>query len=128
MLDDPYDPLEELKQRIFDEAEWLGQQMLFDLVESVSVPVAFEGSRVVRSLPGEPPRLETGLYASTLQYESIIDIEGGKFRISLFTDDERGIWFEEGTDNMAPRPHFDAITEKWADTVVSHMQYIASGQ
>src|SRR4051812_4517587 len=54
-----------------------------------------------RSLPGEPPRRETGALSSSVRYE----INEAKLTAWVGTDLPYGMWLEKGTKRgIAPRP------------------------
>jgi hypothetical protein len=90
----------------------LGEEIADDLRETISIPVERIGSSLIRSLPGEPPRKETGGYRLTIEDDT--QDEGDRVRTSIFTDSVIGKYLEYGTSRMAARPHFAEIYEKYA--------------
>ncbi len=56
------------------------------------------------SLPHRAPAIQTGEYARSIQVRRV-GRTGPAWAVG--TDKELGEWLEKGTENMAPRPHFE---------------------
>lgn len=104
--------INDLRQRAGPAFDEFGREVLDALRTSVSVPVGYAGSRVIRSRPGEPPRRETGDYRAGLGTE-LTYLPAG-VSTSIFTDDQLGPWLENGTSRMEARPHFEPIFDRYA--------------
>ena len=100
-------------------AEWAEGQRA-----RVGVQVGYSGSRVIRSLPGEPPRREHGHFQDSITHQTrregnLIITEIG----SLLPN--RGVWLEGGTSRMKPRPSFgplhDEVEQEAADKILSKL-------
>lgn len=65
-------------------------------------PSAQGGAPHRASAPGEPPAKDTGSY----HIPSRRRWTGTRATGAVFTTDERGPWFIDGTADMKPRPHF----------------------
>jgi hypothetical protein len=92
--------------------ERVGREAVAELVRMVSVPVVRGRYRIIRSLPGEPPRKEFGTYVTTIKHKRM---PGGHSveELSIYSNDPRALWFEKGTSRMAKRPHFAVIQKKF---------------
>jgi hypothetical protein len=105
--------IDDLRERAGTAFDEFGREVLDALRESVSVPVQYAGSRVIRSAPGEPPRRETGDYRAGLGTELTFLPAG--VSTSIFTDAPLGPWLENGTSRgLAARPHFAPIFDRYA--------------
>lgn len=62
----------------------------------------------VHSLPGEPPRRQTGDYWRRLSHE----VNRSRRIVRVGTNLKYGIFLERGTRKMKPRPHFDPTLSK----------------
>jgi hypothetical protein len=80
-----------------------GEEVATDLRESLSVPVQYVGSRIIRSKPGERPRKETGKYRGTVATDTTI--EGRRVVTRIGPRSHIAEFLEDGTSRMAPRPH-----------------------
>jgi hypothetical protein len=104
---------DELHDLLQDELMQFGNEVQADLVRTISEPYP------PASRPYEPPHHcgigmlseDYGPYSSSIGVEVINTAD--ETSVTIFTDDPRGAWFEDGTPNMAPRPHFGAMFEKW---------------
>lgn len=77
----------------------------------------YEGLGWVRaSAPGQPPAIQTGEYARSIEVGQV-KLSGGGVTYEVGTADPRGIWFEKGTENMRPRPHFREGYERHKDAI-----------
>jgi hypothetical protein len=92
----------------------IGQELEDRFRELVSVPVEYEGKRVIRSKPGERPRLETGRYQESFRHTTNVD--GDKVRTEAGTTDKRGAFFTAGTSRMKPRPHAEQVREEFMES------------
>ena len=72
------------------------------------------------SAPGEPPAVRTGAFRMSWQARSYVEGSGDDFAVTsavesrIRTDNGKyllGKILEEGTENMEPRPHHDAIKQ-----------------
>lgn len=82
----------------------------------VGTPVqkASDGS-IVRSEPGEAPRKEKGMKAGGYQRSITYHVKPKAETVeelSVYTFDARAQWFEDGTENMEPRPHWGEARKK----------------
>lgn len=88
-----------------------GKEWADGLRRDVSVPVGRSGSRIVRSLPGEPPRREHGDYIDSILHDTrregaLVITEIG----SILPN--RGVWLEGGTSRIRPRPSFGPLHQR----------------
>lgn len=111
------DPADALTDYLIDRArtgfDAIGQEIEDDLRQRVSVPVEYDGKRVIRSKPGEAPRTEFGDYERSMHHAT--RVEGDRVVTEAGTNMDRGVWFTEGTDRMRPRPHFEDARAAFAE-------------
>lgn len=60
--------------------------------------VGRQGTRKLRSKPGEPPRKQTGFLQGNVKVVA-------KGRTVFISEPQYGFWLEGGTRNIEPRPH-----------------------
>lgn len=79
----------------------LGQPVLKALAEMQEENIArnWSGVQPPRSSPGEPPAVDTGELAKSIQQEL-----RGDHEVAVLTDVAHGLYLEYGTRNMAARP------------------------
>lgn len=119
-LDNPADTvIDTLLVRAESGMESIVAELEEQLRAAVSVPVERDGRKVVRSLPGEPPRTEFGDYEDSFGHA--VEVDGDVVRGAAGTRSERGPWFEGGTENMKPRPHFGKVRDAFAETAVERV-------
>jgi hypothetical protein len=117
---------EDVRADVFAACEQFGGEVVDVIREKISVDVEYidgprGGVRVIRSLPGEPPRRETG----TLQdsYQSAVEADAGEVTLDVFSDCPYAGNLENGTARVLPRPHVadtaDEMTEQFLDRVVA---------
>lgn len=92
----------------------IGQHLEDRFRDLVSVPVEYEGKRVIRSKPGEPPRTETGKYHGSFRH--VTSVDGDRVRTVAGTSDVRGAYFTAGTSRMKPRPHAERVREEFMES------------
>lgn len=85
-------------------------------VQLVSVPVGRQGSKIIRSKPGEPPRKETGGVAGGIGHEVRRDAEDQPTLIVYAIGAVAG-YLTDGTSRMAKRPFMEPTFDRWAEPV-----------
>lgn len=87
----------------------LGDRATGELLEMLSVPVEYEGSGIIRSAPGEPPRKEFGELVATID-SNLVDGPDlfPSLRVSIAGVAEE---LEFGSGNVEPRPHMGPLRE-----------------
>jgi hypothetical protein len=103
------DDLRERATAAFDE---FGKEVLDGLQQSISTPVEYIGGSTIRSLPGEPPRLEFSDLFDSYDTETEQLLQG--VSESIFSDLPRSRWLEYGSGRIKPRPHVKPIFDRYA--------------
>lgn len=60
------------------------------------------------SSPGEPPGVDTGALRASIRWEKT-----ARLTRQIMDGVEYGIWLEDGTPNMLPRPFMNPVFEYW---------------
>lgn len=127
----PNNPANAIVDRLIEKAregfDAIGADMEARFRDLVSVPVEVEGSKVIRSKGGEPPRhegksAEKGFpttYVESFRHETTVD--GDRISTKAGTADPRGEWFTEGTPTMAKRPHGNIVRDEFAQDAVDRV-------
>lgn len=108
----PFEAIRDAAQRAMVE---VAESALADMKQLISIPVEYEENYVVRSLPGEAPRTETGEYLKS--WEMTTGTPGGEPEAGIESFDPKGRELEVGTDKVKPRPHVSVIAERWTPEV-----------
>jgi hypothetical protein len=125
-----------IREPLLAASQEIGERAVAEIQESLSVPVErLPGGVVIRSAPGEPPRMETGALRENVEYVVLLDDEGVP-EIHVMSDrppqgagdqaDAAAILEYGGVNQagreVAPRPYMapeaDRIAE-WAPEVVA---------
>lgn len=99
---------EALNQVLAPKLVRLGESESANVRQDISVPVVRYAGRVNRSLPGEPPRRDTGRLHSNVHHR-IVKQTNGVVMLEIFAIRPGGNpkvphWLERGTKKMAKRP------------------------
>lgn len=89
-----------------------GEAMVQDMRQMISVDVQYIGGSIIRSVPGEAPRRETGAL-----YESIAKlVEVGLYGVEMavYTEIPYSVWLQGPRFN---RPHWSTLYENWQDSL-----------
>jgi hypothetical protein len=102
------DLFDEIRTDCFQAMERVGEAVRDEWQSRVSVPVEYVagprgGVVVVRSLPGEPPRKETGELHDSIQAATESDAD--VLTTTVDSEVPHAAYTNEGTARMAPRPH-----------------------
>lgn len=112
-------------ERIYAAMDECGAQWADDLRKAISVPVGRNGSYIVRSLPGEPPRTEHGDYLDSTLHQTRASLPFIITEIGSILPN-RGVWLEGGTGRILPRPHYtplyDRLQSEAAETIHSKLK------
>lgn len=98
----------------------IGADLEKRLRDKLRVPVVRQGSRVIRSKPGEPPRKDKGNYQSSMDRVTVVS--GDRIRAVAGTNMVRGVWLENGTGRMAPRPHASVVIQEFKSEVLDRVR------
>lgn len=107
-----------IESRVYAALRAEGEDARQRLVEMTSVPVQIVpgprgGKRIVRSAPGEPPRLETGDLNAGFDSRVTADSKAGLVTLTVENPVEYSGFLENGTQNVAPRPHWQRVLDDW---------------
>lgn len=72
-----------------------------------------QGRTHIASSPGEPPRPDTGTLINSIRLRKV-----GELHYEVVDGVEYGIYLEEGTTRIAPRPFMRPAFEAWRDQIV----------
>jgi hypothetical protein len=86
----------------------------------INVSVGRDGSRIIRSKPGEPPRRETGDYRDS--WVSEVTEGGSTITGTAGTTSNIGPMLEFGTERMAARPHVAPVVDQLRGNLVPRIQ------
>jgi len=90
---------------IHEVQETAGKQMVAEIKKSINT--AFPPA----SRPGRPPHRRTGNLQKSIDYW--VDKKTFHVQIGPNTDALYGIWLEEGTVKMDPRPYLEPVAKRW---------------
>lgn len=82
-----------------------------DFIKATGKPVTVWRGQVRRSRPGENPRRESGRFNKSMKFRT--SAEEKKDAMVIWSDDEKHLWLEKGTEHMEPRPSFQLLWAKW---------------
>ncbi len=103
-----------LKKAQKEIAQNIGAEMKQEIKDILDIPVSKNGARIVRSLPMQAPRKESGNLQNSIDYL----IEGNKdnLTIKVFCSDSApyALYLEYGTTKTAPRPFMLPTLNKYA--------------
>jgi hypothetical protein len=107
----------EMETRVRKAVNDLAYACAEDVREAVSIEVEYVrgprgGKRVIRSKPGEAPRKEKGSYINSITSQMN---EGEPISASAYTTSRIGVYLEDGTEKMAPRPHWGPAFRRWSE-------------
>ncbi len=108
-----FDRIEESVQREYEEVAW---EMTADLMTSLSVQVEYIGGYVIRSKPGEAPRREFGDLIRSVDFAT--SRVNALVRLDVFSTSMISVYLNEGTDRIAPRPHWQPLIDNWRDQLL----------
>lgn len=100
----------DLRKRLMVALDRVGLMMVKDVKESMAGADRFTGdlsgrakskSGRPRSLPGEPPAVQTGLLINSIAHE----LRPERLAVRYGTNIKYGLFLELGTHKMAPRPY-----------------------
>lgn len=111
-----------IRSDVFDAMDVMGGQIADAWQEELAIDVEYGQNAygqyevVVRSLPGESPRRESGnLYESidtrTSSDDQVVSTE-------IDSDVEYGFTLEVGRENVLPRPHRDPIVDRFTEPMI----------
>lgn len=95
-------------------AQNLGTQMKQEIKDILDVPVSKNGAKIVRSLPLEAPRKESGNLQNSVDY--ILEENKNNLTIKVFCANSApyALYLEYGTEKTAPRPFMLPTLNKYA--------------
>lgn len=109
-----------IRERITQEFDTIGVEMVDDARESISVPVGGSGYAPIRSKPGQPPRREFGhLWAST--DHSIGNGPRNDPQLTVRNDAAYARRLEYGEGKLQPRPFFAPLRATWITRIVPRL-------
>lgn len=127
--DDAAELFDRITSDVYDAIDLIGAQVADDLQQRISVPVEFvpgPGGAVftIRSLPGEPPRMETQTLHDSIQSE--MDVDQQVIGVEVSSDVFYAPMLEYG-EHVAARPAwlptFNDHVEDFFDAVVAAVSH-----
>lgn len=104
----------ELREAVEGELRRLAPDVHEDMLWTIGVPVQYIGRRTIRSLPGEPPRRETGALQDSWNWR-VLTPAVDRTVAEIYTASKVGLYLQRGTSRIRPRPHLDPVFVKWID-------------
>ncbi len=95
-------------------AQNIGAEMKQEIKNILDIPVSKNGARIVRSLPMQAPRKESGNLQNSVDY--LLEENKDSLIIKVFCADSApyALYLEYGTDQTAPRPFMLPTLNKYA--------------
>ena len=95
-------------------AQNIGAEMKQEIKNILDIPVSKNGARIVRSLPMQAPRKESGNLQNSVDY--LLEENKDSLIIKVFCADSApyALYLEYGTDKTAPRPFMLPTLNKYA--------------
>lgn len=115
-----------VRDRIENEADAIGKEMVEGIQQSISKPVEYEGSIVIRSLPGEDPRYEFGHLWESERHE--IENLGAVIELDVINDAAYARRLDQGDGSLKPRPFHRHATQHWFPQLVSRISEAIAGK
>ncbi len=117
-----------IRERITQEFDSIGVEMVDDVRERISVPVEYVGDGIViRSDPGEPPRREFGhLWAST--DHSVGNGPRNDPQLTVRNNAAYARRLEYGEGRLAARPFFGPLRATWITRIVPRLLEAIEGK
>lgn len=103
--------IEETREQI---AQDLKVKMKQEIKDILNIPVGKNGAKIVRSLPLEAPRKQSGTLQNSV--DSLIEKQGSAIKVKVFCSDiaPYALYLEYGTTKTAPRPFMLPTLSKYA--------------
>lgn len=103
-----------VRDRVENEADAIGAEMVADIRENVSTPVVRDdaGNVIGRSSPGDNPWLETGFLQSSERHEVRTE-SPTRVVLNVINDAWYARALHDGHGNVAPRPFHDLSLAEW---------------
>lgn len=101
-----------LRSTFREQAQDVGAEVAADIKAAISTPVEYDGSKVIRSRPGEPPRKESGDLLDSIDFA--VEQFDGTEQLSVYSDSKILGYLDGGTSTIEPRPVFGPAFERWA--------------
>ena len=100
--------------------------MKAEIKASLNIPVERKDGKTIHSLPGQPPRRQSGLLRDAI--ETDISVSGGK--VSLIAGDLHGkapyaLYMEYGSLSVAPRPYLMPALSKYGQLLSEGIKTLA---
>lgn len=92
----------------------LAAEMKQEIKDILNIPVSKNGAKIVRSLPMQAPRKESGNLQNSVEY--LIEDNKDNLTIQVFCQDSApyALYLEYGTQKTAPRPFMLPTLNKYA--------------
>lgn len=108
-------PADIIAEAFLEAARQTGPEIQADVQTLISVPVEYIDGHIIRSLPGENPRLETGrLHDSIAQHAQR---DGDRLTLAVVT----GVEYAPRLQLQMERPIFNGVDEEWLRVLVSRV-------
>jgi hypothetical protein len=125
------DLFESIRADVFTAMEQFGGEVVAVIQEKISVDVEYTtgprgGVRVIRSLPGKPPRRETGNLQQS--YQSAVETDAEVVTLEVFSDVPYAAHLENGTARVAQRPHVADTADEMAEAFFDRVTAAFAGQ
>lgn len=104
----------DIRGRALRAAERIVADIHYLVRDKVSIDVERIGSTVIRSLPGEPPRRDTGEYWDSIGFDA--EDTGDMITASAFSTNWKAPMLEYGT-RYAARPHWGRVWDDYMPTI-----------
>lgn len=109
-----------ITKKALDGIRVAGNMYIRALVKKISKPVS--PVRKIRSLPGEPPRKETGALVEEVKISQAITVESNKVTLTISAQSDKAQALERGTWKMAARPAWVPTFEEMKDKMIERIK------